>query len=118
MECAKMQSRISRATLFVAAAVFGCAVLLFAQEVGKPNLTISGAPSEPLSIGTCEFSTFGYIEIGGRRADFDDAKFGKEIKAALLKGYVLTIYPPTKSGIFVNQECRGAANRAKVSKSP
>jgi hypothetical protein len=100
-----MQSR----SKFVLAGTIVAAMLLFGQKLQKPSVSVSGAPSEPIPPGTCTSSTFGYLELGGRRAGFTDEDLGKAIQSALRQGYVLTIYPPTKSGIFLNQECHGAS---------
>jgi|GEM_PF-3872551 len=82
------------------------AILLFAQQsTPTPNIVIQGVPSEQIPAGTCTSSTFGYVEFNGERSGFTDAEFGKAILSALRQGYVLTIYPSTKSGIFINQEC-------------
>jgi hypothetical protein len=89
----------------------GLSVLLFSQQASKPKITIAGTPSEPIAVGTCTSSTFGYVELNGRRNGFTDAEFGNAMIAALHQGYVITVYPPTKSGIFVNQECNGSLNR-------
>jgi hypothetical protein len=90
-------------------AVCGLSVVLFAQQPSKPKITITGVPSEPIAAGTCTSSTFGYLDLNGKRSDFTEAEFGKMIMPALRQGYVLTIYPPTKSGTFVNQECHGTS---------
>jgi hypothetical protein len=74
----------------------------------QPKMTITGAPSEPIATGSCTSTTFGYLELNGKSTDFTDAEFGQMIMSALRQGYVLTIYPPTKRGIFVNQECHPA----------
>jgi len=85
------------------------AVFLFAQKPpSDPTITIAGVPSDPIPIGTCTSSTFGYVLLDGKRIGFSDAAFGKAVIAALRQGYVLTIYPPTKRGIFISQACHGA----------
>ena len=89
--------------------VCGLTILLFAQKPQQPKITIVGAPSEPIPTGTCTSSTFGYLELNGKTVEFTDAEFGQMIMPALRQGYVLTIYPPTKRGIFVNQECHNSA---------
>ena len=96
----RMMRMAIRAGLF-----YGLSVLLFSQQPSKQNMTIHGSPSEPIATGSCVSTTFGYIELNGKTADFTDAEFGHVISAALRQGYVLTIYPPTKRGVFVNQEC-------------
>jgi hypothetical protein len=87
-------------------AVLLLALAMFGQEFQKPRIaSIKGIPSEPISPGTCTSSTFGYLELNGKTAGFTEAELGRMILPALRDGYVLTIYPPTKRGIFVNQEC-------------
>ncbi len=82
------------------------ALAMFGQEFQKPKIaSIKGVPSEPISPGRCTFSTSGYLEQHGKINDFTEAEFGRMILPALREGYVLTIYPPTKRGIFVNAEC-------------
>jgi hypothetical protein len=78
---------------------------LFAQD--KPRIaSITGIPSEPIAPEKCTFSTSGYLEMeNGKTLDFTDAEFGHMILPALRDGYVLTIYPPTKRGIFISQVC-------------
>ena len=100
-----MQSR----SKFALGGMIVATVFLFAQQPQKPSISVSGAPNEPVQPGTCTSSTFGYLELSGKRAGFTDEEFGKAIQSALRQGYVLTIYPPTKSGIFLNQECHGAS---------
>ena len=89
------------------------AITLFGQD--KPRVTsIIGVPSEPIATGKCTFSTSGYLEMeNGKTADFTEAELGHMILPALRDGYVLTIYPPTKRGIFVNSECH--STKATVS---
>jgi hypothetical protein len=81
---------------------------LFGQEPSKPVIAgVKVLPSEPIPSGSCTSSTAGYIEKNGR-TDFTDAEFGQMILSALKGGYVLTLYPRTKSGIFIFQECATA----------
>src|ERR1039458_3754174 len=107
MECAHMQPQFSR-RLIRAVLVCGLTTFLLAQQPSNPKVRIEGSPSEPIANGTCTSSTFGYMELNGNSAGFSDAEFGKAIRAALRQGYVLTIYPPTKRGTFINQDCHGA----------
>lgn len=103
-----MQLKVKHLTA-LAVTLCAFAVILFAQQPGSSSkISITGVPSEPITPGTCTSSTFGYVELNGKRADFSDADFGSAIKSALRQGYVLTIYPPTKSGIFINQECHSS----------
>jgi hypothetical protein len=95
------------------------ALAVLAQD--RPRIaSITAVPSEPIPPGKCTYSTSGYLELkDGKTKDFSDAEFGQMILPALRDGYVLTIYPPTKRGIFVNSECRSANKpTASVSKLP
>jgi hypothetical protein len=78
------------------------------QDANRPKIKIAGVPSEPIPAGTCTSSTFGYLELNGKRGDFTNEEFGSMILPALRQGYTLTIYPPTKRGTFVNQDCNSA----------
>ena len=84
-------------------------VALFAQD--KPRIvSITGVPSEPIATGPCTLSSSGYLEMAnGKTANFTDAEFGHMTLPALRDGYVLTIYPPTKRGIFVSSACPAAS---------
>lgn len=79
---------------------------LFAQEPNRPkisNLTV--LPSEVVPItGTCTASRSGYIEVKGR-TKITATELGNFIRTNSHDGYILTIYPETKRGIFVNLEC-------------
>lgn len=103
-----MQSLLTRLSI-LAGVVLGNAIFPSAQQSERPQMTITVAPSEPIAPGMCTSSTFGYLELNGKRADFSDADFGRAIMSALRQGYVVTIYPPTKSGVFLNQDCHGPA---------
>lgn len=102
-----MQSLFTRLTM-VAGIMLGAIAFPPFPQPEKPQVTIMGVPSEPTPPGTCTSSTFGYLELNGKRTGFTDAEFGQMILPALRQGYVITIYPPTKRGIFVNQECHSA----------
>jgi|ERR1017187_2196810 hypothetical protein len=78
---------------------------LLGQQPNKPTISkITAVPSEPIPKGTCTSSTAGYLEKAGR-TNLTDAEIGKSVFGALRQGYIVTIYPPTKRGIFVNFEC-------------
>lgn len=99
-----MQSRILRWTVGTIGLV-GVSFFLFAQQSDHPGISIRGVPGEPIATGDCKTSTFGYLELDGKRSGFTDAQFGQAIMSALREGYVITAYPPTKRGIFLNQDC-------------
>ena len=97
-------------SLMISAVMMGGAVLIaLAQQLSKPKMTIAVSPSEPIATGSCTVSTSGYLDLNGKTDSFTDEEIGKMIMPALRQGYVLTIYPPTKRGIFVNQECHSNA---------
>jgi hypothetical protein len=96
----------------------GCLALivvsLFAQD--KPRIaSVTGVPSEPIAPGRCTYSTSGYLEMAnGKKENFTDAEFGHMILPVLRDGYVLTIYPPTKRGIFISSMCPAADANAST----
>jgi len=78
----------------------------FSQQLEKPRISnITTLPSEPILAGNCKSSTAGYLEMPSRRTDLTDAEIGHSISKALKDGYIITVYPKTKRGIFVNYEC-------------
>lgn len=91
----------------ISIALVSVALFAVSQQTQKPLMTISVAPPEPIAAGTCTSSTSGYLDLNGK-TEFTEDEFGKMILPALRQGYVLTIYPPTKRGIFINQECHSA----------
>jgi hypothetical protein len=82
------------------------AITLSAQESGRPRIgNITVLPSEPiLPSGNCSASRFGYLEKDGK-TKFTEAEIGKFVSSSLRDGYVLTIYPETGRGMFVDMEC-------------
>jgi len=70
----------------------------------RPNVSIVGIPSEPIVPGSCKSSTAGYLEKAGNH-DLTEPEIGHYIMAKLREGYILTVYPQTKRGIFVDFEC-------------
>jgi hypothetical protein len=102
-----MQSRIKPSGFGILMVGFAT-IFLIAQEPDHPKLTITGVPGEPIAAGDCTDSTFGYLTVDGKRQDFTEADFGKTILPALRQGYVITLYPPTKRGIFINEECHSS----------
>jgi len=78
----------------------------FAQELTKPQIgKIVALPAdEPLQAATCTASWSGYLEINGR-IELTEAEIGKFVASSLRDGYVLTIYPESKNGVFVDMTC-------------
>ncbi len=95
--------------------ILAVASVLTAQE-SKPTIgRIAALPSEPpLSAATCTASRSGYLEKDGK-TKITEAEMATFIAASLRDGYVLTIYPESKSGIFVNMECAAPAPTATPS---
>jgi hypothetical protein len=95
-----------------------CALTLSAQEPTKPQISkITALPAEaPLSLATCTASRSGYLEKKGTK--MKEAEMAKFITFSLREGYVLTIYPESKSGIFVNMECPASANSKATPSRP
>ena len=92
------------------------AIHLRAQQGTKPSVSITSIkamPGEPIPKGTCTYSTSGYLEKDGKR-EFKDADLGKLIAPALRQGYVITLYPPTKHGIYAYQECPSSGNSTAI----
>lgn len=76
------------------------------QKSGKRRIpTVTTVNSElPLSLATCKISYSGYLEMDGG-TKLTETEIGNFVNSNLREGYVLTIYPQSKSGIFVNMEC-------------
>ena len=82
------------------------AISLNSQESGKPSIAqITVLPSEPVKpTGNCKADLSGYLEMDGR-TKMTKAEIGNWVDSSLRDGYVVTIYPETKRGIFVNMDC-------------
>lgn len=94
--------RLVLAILMITAAVATSS----SQEPTKPAITsITALPSDPiLTTGSCTASRSGYLQEKGR-TKLTKAEIGEFVRDSLSDGYVVTIYPETKSGIFVDMEC-------------
>jgi hypothetical protein len=88
------------------------AIPLFAggQQASKPQIgKIVGIPSDFGPSGNCTSSTQGYLTIPKNgRTKLTDAEIGKAIRSDIQNGYVVTTYPETANGIFVDMECLAA----------
>ena len=84
------------------------ALTVSAQQTNKPRInTITAIPGDaPLSSPTCAASRAGYLETNGKK--MTEAEIAKFVSSSLREGYILTIYPESKNGIFVNMECAKA----------
>ncbi len=97
-----------RVTLILLVFLFSTSSLN-SQESNKPPIAkITVLPSEPVKpTGNCKASISGYLEMEGR-TKMTKAEIGNWVDSSLRDGYVVTIYPETKRGIFVNMECTNA----------
>lgn len=86
-----------------------CSVILLAQGFPKPQISnITTLPSDPiLPTGNCKTGSAGYVEIDGR-VELKDQEIGKYVLSRLHDGYIITLYPATKRGIFADLECTNA----------
>ncbi len=103
-----------RATLtYLACLLLSAITPLTCQDSSKPSISkITILPSEPvMPTGTCKFSTSGYLEMNGK-TKITKAEIGNFIDSSLHDGYVVTVYPGTKRGIFVNMECTNTMSLA------
>jgi hypothetical protein len=105
-----MQKKIA----YLSMAVLLTVSLISAQSPSKPTIQQIGMlPSDPIvAIGSCKSSTGGYLERN-HHARLNKAEIGDFISSSLQDGYIVTIYPPTKRGIFVAMECTNTMVLAK-----
>jgi hypothetical protein len=91
---------------------------LNSQELNQPRISnVTVLPSEPVHpSGNCTMSRSGYLEKNGK-TKIKKAEIGNFVDSSLRDGYIVTIYPESTRGIFVNMECIAEKNPA-VSKVP
>jgi hypothetical protein len=92
--------------MFLACMIIYVVVLsLAAQDTAKLGISaIRELPSEPpIKTAICSSSTSGYLEKNG--TVLTEAEIGTTVSKALKEGYVVTLFPESKRGIFVNFEC-------------
>jgi hypothetical protein len=79
----------------------------FGQQPEKPRISnITILPSEPVvPTGTCKSSTAGYLDDSRPPKSMTDEELGKFVSKSLHDGYIISIYPSTKTGIFVTMQC-------------
>jgi hypothetical protein len=105
--------QISKGGIFLIGILTGLVLSVVAQQPTTAILSDvtpvppSDAASAALA-GSCKFSTSGYLFLNGKDGGFSDSQVGEALMSSLRQGYVITIYPPTKRGIWLNQECRAA----------
>jgi hypothetical protein len=80
---------------------------LNSQETGKPPIAeLAVLPSDPVvPSGTCKSSTAGYLENSRPPKTMSDEEMGRFVSKSLRDGYIVSIYPASKSGIFVAMQC-------------
>jgi hypothetical protein len=100
-------------------AILLCVLPLIAQEPNKPQIgNVIALPTEkPVAVGTCAASRSGYLEKD-HRTKMKEAEIAKFVSSSLLDGYIVTIYPESKSGIFVNMECPSRHNTKAIPSHP
>lgn len=92
----------------VALALLLCTVALSAQEPNKPQISTVTATSHdaPLFAPNCTASRSGYLENNGKK--MTEAEMTRFVTSSLRDGYVLTLYPESKNGVFVEMNCTAA----------
>lgn len=90
------------------------AAIAFAQQPSKPQISgITVLPSDPVvPTGNCTSSSAGYLEKS-RQGNMTDQQLGEFVSKSLHDGYIVTIYPTTKSGIFVTVQCTNTTTSVK-----
>jgi hypothetical protein len=98
--------RITEIYAQMQATKFSCLVIAIALAVcakDKPRITIG--PSEaPLSPPTCKESSYGYLHMG-ERTKIAPVEVGDYVQGELDDGKIVTVYPESKSGVFVYSKC-------------
>jgi hypothetical protein len=72
------------------------------QQWHVDSVTVRG--ESPLLPATCKESGYGYLHLGSR-TKLTATEIGDHVLAGIGSGEILTIYPESKSGIFVYGEC-------------
>jgi hypothetical protein len=106
-----------RRNLIWVASLMLSAVTLLGQESTRPQISnITALPADAVPSGNCTASRSGYLETTGKEK-MTEAKLAKFVSSSLRDGYVLTMYPETKNGIFVNMQCT-AIQKPTAPKAP
>jgi hypothetical protein len=82
-------------------------IAILGQDKAKiDKITVSVAdPEEPaLHPATCQLPTYGYLHLG-TRTDLTPQEIGEYVVSALADGKVVTIHPPSKSGVYAYADC-------------
>jgi hypothetical protein len=103
-----------RYKLICIACLASISISLFAQQASKPQISsVTVLPSDPVvPTGNCKSSTAGYLEQSRRRA-VSNNEIGAFVSKSLHDGYILTVYPASKTGIFVSMQCTNTMSLAK-----
>jgi hypothetical protein len=90
------------------------AISLFAKQASKPQISsVTVLPSDPIvPSGDCKASTAGYLDQSRRRS-MSDKEIGAFVSKSLHDGYIVSVYPATKTGIFVSMQCTNTMSLAK-----
>jgi hypothetical protein len=77
-----------------------------AQEPSRPRIAdISSMPSDSVkTTGSCKASTSGYL-LNKHGKKMSESEIGKYLVSGLRDGYVITVYPETENGVFVDMKC-------------
>jgi hypothetical protein len=76
--------------------------IIFAQQYRIESITVQGEP--PLRSATCKAGSYGYLHVG-ERTKLTPIEIGQYVAAKIADGAILTVYPESKSGVFVHVEC-------------
>lgn len=89
------------------------------QETAKPQVgKVVGIPSDLTVSGNCTAATQGYLSMPKGRTKLTEAEIGKFVRSSLRNGYVITVYPETGNGIFVDLECLKAKQATASPSTP
>jgi len=85
--------------------------LICGQSPQNPSITeMKVTPPESIPAGICTSSPSGYLENDKTHSTIlSDKELGHYVNLKLREGYTITLYPRTKSGVFVDLNC----NRGK-----
>jgi hypothetical protein len=87
--------------------ILALSISALAQEPSKPRIAdISAVPSDhPVNAtGVCTASMSGYL-LNKQGKKMTEPEAGKYLVSSLKDGYVITVYPETEGGIFVDMKC-------------
>jgi hypothetical protein len=95
MECAQMNlKRILLLTLI--------AGIIFGQQFEIGSIAVHG--ETPLHPASCKNGFYGYLHIG-ERTKLTPLEIGQYVADMIADGATISVYPESKSGVFVHVEC-------------